>query len=56
MVLWLSSHMVVVSLIGSFMISPMCCRRWMTTHVASAAEWYSTSQVDSATHDYSRLR
>jgi hypothetical protein len=38
MALGLSSHMVVISVRGELKISPMICRRWSPSLVASAAE------------------
>jgi hypothetical protein len=38
MALWLSSQMVVVSVMGALKISPVSCRKWSLSLVASAAE------------------
>jgi hypothetical protein len=38
MALWLSSQMVVVSVMGALKSSPMSCRRWSPSLVASAAQ------------------
>jgi hypothetical protein len=38
MALWLSSHMVVVSVIGALKISPISWRRWSPSLLAPTAE------------------